>query len=166
MSPMQLSLSNEDREYLEAVAHRKVQPTKRQKARALLRLASGAAPESVSMYVGITKKDLDCLVDKFRAQGLEGIGLGRSRPDPSGQSRARRWATIEKTPGVCGGAARVAGTRIPVWQLVEARGLGASEAQLLIDYPRLKAANLVDAWAYAEDHRNEISRQIRQNQVA
>ena len=28
--------------------------------------------------------------------------------------------------------------------------MGVSEAQLLIDYPRLKAVNLVDAWAYAE----------------
>jgi uncharacterized protein (DUF433 family) len=47
-----------------------------------------------------------------------------------------------------------------VWQLVEARSLGASEAQLLIDYPRLKAVNLVDAWAYAEDHPDEIATQI------
>ncbi len=53
-----------------------------------------------------------------------------------------------------------------MWQLVEARGLGASEAQLLIDYPRLKAMNLVDAWAYAEDHPDEIASQIHQNQVA
>jgi uncharacterized protein (DUF433 family) len=53
-----------------------------------------------------------------------------------------------------------------VWQLVEARDLGASEAQLLIDYPRLKAVNLVDAWAYAEAHCHEIAAQIHQNEVA
>ncbi len=43
---------------------------------------------------------------------------------------------------------------------------GASEGQLLIDYPRLKAVNLVDAWAYAEDHPDEIAAQIHQNEVA
>ena len=53
-----------------------------------------------------------------------------------------------------------------MWQLVEARVLGASEAQLLIDYPRLKAVNLADAWAYAADHPDEIAAQIRQNEVA
>ena len=53
-----------------------------------------------------------------------------------------------------------------MWQLIEARLLGASEAQLLIDYPRLSAANLVDAWVYAEDHPDEIAAQIKQNEVA
>jgi uncharacterized protein (DUF433 family) len=62
--------------------------------------------------------------------------------------------------------ARVAGTRIPVWQLVEARGPGATEAQLLIDYPRLKTVNLADAWAYAAEHPDEIASQIQQNEVA
>jgi hypothetical protein len=42
----------------------------------------------------------------------------------------------------------------------------ASEAQLLIDYPRRKAVNLVDAWANAEDYPDEIATEIRQNQVA
>ena len=60
----------------------------------------------------------------------------------------------------------IAGTRIPVWQLVEARNMGVSEAQLLIDYPRLKAVNLVDAWAYAEAHPVEIDAEIRANEVA
>ena len=65
------------------------------------------------------------------------------------------------------GAVRVAGTRIPVWQLVEARAIpGASDVQLLTDYPRLTAVNLADAWAYAEDHAREIAALIQQNQVA
>jgi len=163
---MQLRLRTEDRKYLHEVADRKVRPTNRQKAQALLGLASGDTPETVSMRVGIKKEDLTSLVHLFMEQGLKGIGLGRSGRRRSGQSQPGRYATIEKTPGVCGGAARVAGTRIPVWQLVEARGLGASEAQLLIDYPRLKAVNLVDAWAYAEDQPDEIATQIHRNQVA
>ena len=53
-----------------------------------------------------------------------------------------------------------------MWQLVEAHALGASEAQLLIDYPGLKAVNLVDAWTYAEDHPDEIAGHIHRNEVA
>ena len=163
---MRLQLTTEDREYLQQLADRKVRPTKRQKARALLELASGRTSQTVAMHVGINRDELASLVDLFQRQGLEGVGLQLSGRKRSKQSRHRRYSTIEKTPGVCGGAARVAGTRIPVWQLVEARSLGASEAQLLIDYPRLNAVNLVDAWAYAEDHRDEIAAKIRQNEVA
>jgi uncharacterized protein (DUF433 family) len=143
-----------------------MRPTNRQKAKALLGLASGDTLNRVSMDVGIKKEDLESLVHLVNEKGPEGIGLGRSGRKRTGQSQPRRWATIEKTPGVCGGAARVGGTRIPVWQLAQARDLGVSEAQLLIDYPRLKAVNLVDAWTYAEDDPEEIATQIKQNQVA
>jgi uncharacterized protein (DUF433 family) len=163
---MQLCLTTEDLEYLHEVANRKVRPTNRQKAQALLGLAFGDTPETVSQRVGIRKEDLASLVSTFREQGLEGIGLVRSGQRGAGRSQRRRTATIEKNPGVCGGTARITGTWIPVWQLVEARSLGASEAQLLIDYPRLTAANLVDAWAYAKDHPEEIAAQIHQNEVA
>ncbi len=57
---------------------------------------------------------------------------------------------VEKTPGVVGGDACIAKTRIPVWGLVNARRLGISESELLYDYPSLCAADLVNAWAYAE----------------
>jgi uncharacterized protein (DUF433 family) len=163
---MPVQLNQAHREHLELLANRKMRPTNRQKAQALLALAEGEAPERVSQRVGIRKADLASLVSQFNKAGLEGVGLGGLRRKRSGGSQSRRYATIEKTPGVCGGAARVSGTRIPVWQLVEARGLGASEAQLLIDYPRLKAVNLVDAWNYTEDHPDEITTAIHANQVA
>ena len=70
---------------------------------------------------------------------------------------------ITKTPGVCGGEACIAGTRVAVWLLVEARRLGISEAQLLDDYPHITAANLVNAWAYADAHREEVEATIRAN---
>ena len=38
---------------------------------------------------------------------------------------------IDSTPDVPGGEARIVRTRIPVWVLVQARRLGASEADLL-----------------------------------
>jgi uncharacterized protein (DUF433 family) len=73
---------------------------------------------------------------------------------------------ITKTHGVCGGEACIAGTRIAVWLLVEARRLGISEAQLLQDYPYITAADLVNAWAYADAHQEEIESAIRVNEVA
>jgi uncharacterized protein (DUF433 family) len=76
---------------------------------------------------------------------------------------ARLGSGIESTPGVCGGEPRIAGSRVPVWTLEQARRLGASEADLLLDFPGLRAADLVNAWAYVASHREEIERQIREN---
>lgn len=70
---------------------------------------------------------------------------------------------ISKTPGICGGEACIAGTRIAVWLLVEAQQLGISEAQLLQDYPHISAADLVNAWAYADAHPEEMAAVIRAN---
>ncbi len=159
-------LSSDDRRYLEKLAGRKMRPTSRQKAQALLRLDSGDPPENVSMRVGITKEELAFLVGQFANGGLEAVGLVRSQQKTAGRDSVRGYPTIEKTTGVCGGAARIAGTRIPVWQLVAARETGASEGQLLMDFPRLEARNLVDAWAYAADHLEEIRAQIHANEVA
>jgi uncharacterized protein (DUF433 family) len=163
---MPIRLTHRDRQDLEQLANRRIRPTNRQKAQALLALASGESMESVAKRLGIKKEYLAALVDRFAAAGLAGVGLGRSGRKESTQSQRRTYATIEKTRGVCGGAARISGTRIPVWQLIEARSLGATEAQLLIDYPRLQAVNLVDAWAYAEDHPVEIAAEISANEVA
>lgn len=70
---------------------------------------------------------------------------------------------IEKTSGVCGGSACIAGTRITVWGLVESRRIGYSEADLLISYPSLSATDLANAWAYAEAFPDEIEAEIREN---
>ena len=73
---------------------------------------------------------------------------------------------IERTPGICGGDARIAGTRIPVWALVQYRKLGASEADLLCVYPTLRSEDLANAWAYYGLHSDEIERQIDENEMA
>jgi uncharacterized protein (DUF433 family) len=70
---------------------------------------------------------------------------------------------IEKTPNVCGGSACIAGTRHPVWGLVESRRLGYSEADLLISYPTLSATDIANAWAYAEAFPEEIDLEIQEN---
>jgi uncharacterized protein (DUF433 family) len=73
---------------------------------------------------------------------------------------------IESRPDVCGGDACIVRTRVPVWLLEQARRQGASEAELLRSYPDLRAEDLVNAWAYARSHRDEIEAQIKANEAA
>ena len=73
---------------------------------------------------------------------------------------------IDSNPKVCGGEPCIVRTRIPVWLLVRARDLGASEADLLLSYPTLRAEDLANAWAYGRAHRAEIEQQIRDNEEA
>lgn len=73
---------------------------------------------------------------------------------------------VESRPDVCGGEPCIVRTRIPVWTLEQARRLGTSEAELLRSYPTLRAADLVNAWAFVRSHRAEIDQQIRENEEA
>lgn len=79
---------------------------------------------------------------------------------------AHSWPGIEKTPGVAGGVACIVRTRIPVWVLEGYRRLGWNEARILENYPTLRAADLVNAWAYAAAHPDEIEREIKENEEA
>jgi uncharacterized protein (DUF433 family) len=76
------------------------------------------------------------------------------------------FAGIEKNEGVLGGEACVVRTRIPVWVLVQARRLGASEADLLKNYPSLRAEDLANAWVYARAYPDEIEKAIKENEEA
>jgi uncharacterized protein (DUF433 family) len=73
---------------------------------------------------------------------------------------------IDSQPNICGGEPRIVRTRIPFWVLVQARHLGLSEAELLKGYPTLRAEDLSNAWAYYRVHREEIDRQITENEAA
>ena len=71
---------------------------------------------------------------------------------------------IDSISDICGGEPRIVRTRIPVWTLVQARKLGTNEADLLRCYPTLRAEDLANAWAYFRAHKEEIERQIRENE--
>lgn len=73
---------------------------------------------------------------------------------------------IVSTPGICGGDPRIAGTRIPVWVLVQFRNLGTSEADILRAYPTLRAEDLTNAWTYYRSHKSAIDEQILENEAA
>ena len=76
------------------------------------------------------------------------------------------FSGIESHIDICGGESCIAGTRIPIWVLEQARKLGASEAEILRSYPSLKAIDLVNAWTYISSHYNEVEQQIEENEVA
>jgi uncharacterized protein (DUF433 family) len=76
------------------------------------------------------------------------------------------FAGVEKKPGVCGGDACVVRTRIPAWTLERYRRLGWTEAQILDNFPALRAADLVNVWAYVDGHVDEIETAIRENDEA
>lgn len=103
--------------------------------------------------------------------------IGKQLPSLSAAEKAQllQWVArdvsgaipgIERTPGVCGGEPCVVRTRIPIWILERARQLGSSEADLLFAYPTLRAQDIVNAWAYVDAHREEIERQIAENEEA
>lgn len=74
---------------------------------------------------------------------------------------------IAKTPGKCGGRACVRDTRVPVWSLVVAQRLGASDRELLKYFVTpLTPADVEAAWTYFRQHADEIAVDIRDNENA
>src|ERR1700721_311323 len=73
---------------------------------------------------------------------------------------------IEKTPGVCGGEARMRTTRIPVWLLVLNCKFGRSDSEVLDSYPSLTQADLDAAWDYYRENPVEIEQSIWLNDTA
>jgi uncharacterized protein (DUF433 family) len=76
------------------------------------------------------------------------------------------WLGIEKTPGVMGGDACIVRTRIPVWTLEGYRRLGWSEQEILENFPTLRPADLIQAWAYVAANPEEIETALREQEEA
>jgi uncharacterized protein (DUF433 family) len=73
---------------------------------------------------------------------------------------------IEKTPGVVGGNARIAGTRIRVMDTVvwhERQGMSPDE--IIADFPQLTLADIHAALAYYFDNREEIEESFAREKV-
>lgn len=78
--------------------------------------------------------------------------------------RFQEFPSIVSTANVCGGAARLIRTRIPIWTLERMRQLGLQEIDIMRSYPTLRAVDLVQAWSYAARHPDEIEKAIRENE--
>jgi uncharacterized protein (DUF433 family) len=68
------------------------------------------------------------------------------------------------SPRICGGRARVQGTRIAVWMLEAARRQGAQDGDILQMYPWLRPMHLQEAWKYVEAHREEIEKDLAEQE--
>jgi uncharacterized protein (DUF433 family) len=77
---------------------------------------------------------------------------------------AARRLRIVKVPGVCGGRAVIAGTRMPVWGLEVARRAGMPDAQVLKIYPAIAKADLAAAWKWIMRNMDEVDQDIKANE--
>ncbi len=66
------------------------------------------------------------------------------------------YRNIEKVPGVCGGRAVVAGTRIRASLILGWHRDGMTAEEILQHYPHLRKSDVHDALAYAFDHPDEM----------
>lgn len=82
-----------------------------------------------------------------------------------GEASDEAEPVIVRTSGVCGGSARVTGTRIPVWTLHALWRAGASDEHVLAAYPALSLGQLRAARAYVERHRDEIAQDLREQEA-
>lgn len=101
-------------------------------------------------------------LELFEQEELLASLAGRLRtaiPDPN-------FPSIVSTPEICGGDPRIVRTRIPVWSIERKRQVGMSKEVILANYPSLRTADLVAAWAFADAHREEIEQAIRENEEA
>ena len=81
--------------------------------------------------------------------------------DPPGED-----SLIVSTPGVCGGDACFAGTRIPVWIVVDGWAAGWDDARQLRARLTLRPEHLAAARRYYAAHREEIASAIADNDSA
>jgi uncharacterized protein (DUF433 family) len=71
---------------------------------------------------------------------------------------------VAKTPGVCGGKARVEGTRIRVHDVAFLHKESASDGRVREEYPDLTPAQVHAALAYYYDNREEIDAELREDE--
>jgi uncharacterized protein (DUF433 family) len=78
-------------------------------------------------------------------------------------ARNKQPQLIESRPGVCGGAACIAGRRIPVWMLYEERLAGMTDEEILKEHKMLTRQEVAAAWKYVKQNEEEVLSEIRRN---
>jgi uncharacterized protein (DUF433 family) len=82
-------------------------------------------------------------------------------PEPCDSSTPSLADFIVRTPGVCSGQPRIAGTRIKVKHVYTwVERMGKTPAQVVADYPHLTMAQVHAALAYYWTHQDEIHQDI------
>jgi uncharacterized protein (DUF433 family) len=70
---------------------------------------------------------------------------------------------IVRRPGMVGGRPRIAGTRIPVWQIANLWNMGETIPELLEAFPHVTPAAVHSALAYYFDHQVDVDAEIDEN---
>jgi uncharacterized protein (DUF433 family) len=89
---------------------------------------------------------------------MRGAALRKSEPVSS-------HPYVVQTKGVCGGRARIRGSRISVRTIAEYVRNGQSRSDILFLYPHIEPAAIDDAIGYYADHRQEIEAEIAENSL-
>jgi uncharacterized protein (DUF433 family) len=82
--------------------------------------------------------------------------------DSPAERACRERSAVAKPVQIGAGEARIGDPQIAIWELVNAKELGCSDADLVQIYPQLTALDLVTAWEYAEANAAEISRTLQE----
>ncbi len=78
----------------------------------------------------------------------------------SSRERKGHISKIVKTPGICGGRARIDNTRISVSTIESFRRQGAPVSEILSAYPHLAETDVISAFCYADWHTSEIDAEM------
>jgi uncharacterized protein (DUF433 family) len=87
--------------------------------------------------------------------------MAHDTPQPSASAASNH---IEVTPDTCGGKPRIAGHRIRVQDVVIWNEQGQSVDEIVAAFPQLSLAEVYSALAYYHDHREQIDRDIREDE--
>jgi uncharacterized protein (DUF433 family) len=71
---------------------------------------------------------------------------------------------VVKTTGVCGGRARIEGTRVRVYNVAFLHKDGATDGKIREAYPDLTPAQIHAALAYYYDNREEIDAELAEDE--
>ena len=80
-------------------------------------------------------------------------------------ARPTEYPHIERVPGILSGEPIVKGTRIPVRAIVEHWRFGQTPEEIVRHLPHLRLAQVFDALAFYDDHREEVEQYIARNMV-
>ncbi|MEK7251189.1 MAG: DUF433 domain-containing protein [Bacteroidota bacterium] len=72
---------------------------------------------------------------------------------------------LVRTPNVCGGRLRIQGTRITVLQIASVYKQGWGAEEIVVQYPHLSLAEVYAALAYYHANRDEVERELREEQL-
>ena len=79
------------------------------------------------------------------------------------QKKRKTHPYIEREKGVCGGRSLISGTRMPVWSIIKWYKVGMSVEDIMREFSQLTPSQVHDAFSYYYDNREEIERDIAEN---